>query len=239
MVDSKSIETTSLSGTFVITARLKNPCDLESVASLCEVLDHFINAFSLGMFSPAVLVSRSAADVREGGCQQIRIIDASNVELCVFGVLSGMLRYFDQIIAPLAYYKGEQQGCAMNILAGREKPMSMLVNLPFKYKVMLPKGSAPEFLVSVEFATPIPENERATYISEIRVWNALLQGGFAFNEDPIGVSGVGGSSTVFLGPYILHHHLDAWRASEASLAPLFNLMIRWHQRVGVAKVEVE
>jgi hypothetical protein len=230
----------SVTGTIRVYVAPCEPLVTEHADELHAVIESFLAALRLSMF-PGKLGHVHDVARGEDGKADARF-DVVELELGAFRVLRGMLAYFSLMVAPLGTMMAwcEPVGSTPNLL-DTEAPLPVHRGpLPFHASFTVGGGgAAPPLAVEVVFARALTNEEKDQLDMEIRVWAALVQGGYPEADDEPGGSAMGPISVRYDDPLTLRLHAEALLASDACFEPLEALVVHWSATLPVVSLETE
>jgi hypothetical protein len=158
-------------------------------------------------------------------------------------VLNGMLASFSGESASLLHCEAEQPGDLRNLLAVRvDYPRVQREGLSLSVEdggYLDSNGvNVRELAIRIEFRDPPAVGLREKLLRPFEDWGELLDGGYPPEGAEPGQSAVGPSSTRFIDPYTLEHHIEGLLAHPACFEPLLYLVRHWSQ-IGLSVSRLE
>jgi hypothetical protein len=200
-------------------------------------VESFFEALRLG------LLSGSGGNVHgiqqlDGGAIDARL-EVHSVEAGAWLVLHGMLEYFAQMVAPLGsvLLTEERSGLMLPMTTG-PRPICT-APLPFAVDISLRNDAAPPLVATVTLDRALSDEEKDRLERELRVWIALVHGGYPAADHPPGNSAMGPLSIRFDDSRTLVLDSDAFFAGEECFEPLKALLVQWGKWVPVVSLEIE
>lgn len=235
----------------------------DDAAELRTIVEQFHEALRLYAL-PGTLGTVHALEQNADGAVTARF-DVSDVEPYVFGVLQGMLSYFSFMVAPLsstaAWIETPSKPVTVDLHAPTTKldekqappaepsgPNLLTIDaplpvpgsdLPFSVDLSLRPGAAPPLVVEVVFADELGDEDKDRLDRELRVWVALVHGGYPRPGDPPGSSAIGPLSIRYDDAQTLRLSADAFLAGDECFASLQALLLHWHETTPVLSLETE
>lgn len=230
----------AITGTVRVYVAPCRPLDPDQADALHEVLERFLDALRLRMF-PGTLSRLHGITRGDDGKADARF-DVVDLDLGAFRVLHGMLSYASVMVAPLGTIMAwcEPVGTTPNLLDARA-PLPMYRGLlPFDATFTVgAAGASPPLMVEVVFGRALTEEEQDRLDDEIRVWVALVHGGYPEDGDPTGSSAMGPITVHYDDPGILQLHAEVFLASDSSFESLKALVVHWSTEMPVVSLETE
>lgn len=228
----------SISGRIHLYVVPREPLELDQAAELHAVLETFLEALRLRML-PGKLVGVHALDRGEDG-RIDACLDVEALDLGALRVLCGMLTYFAEMVAPLGTMMAwsASMASAPNLL-GTDAPVPEVRDQrPFETTFTRSgRGAAPALVVEVVFGRALTDGEKDRLDTEIRVWAALVQGGYPAPGDLPGSSAIGPLTVRFDDPQTLRLHAEALLAGDTCFEPLAALVTEWSRSLPVVRLE--
>lgn len=231
---------TTITGTIHVHVVPCEPLDPDQAEELHLVLERFIGALRLQTFPGALrafhgITHRADAKVDAA-------FDVVELELGAMRVLHGMLAYFSVMVAPLATTMAwlDPVGSTPNLLDTDAPLPAHRGRLPFDATFSVSGGgAAPPLAVEVVFGRPLATEEKERFDREIRVWAALLQGGYPDSGDLPGSSTIGPLTVRYDDPWTLRGSTEGFFASDSCFEPLKALVVGWAATIPVVSLETE
>lgn len=235
----------------------------DDAVELRTIVEQFHGALRLHAL-PGTLGTVHALDQNANGALTARF-EVSDVEPCSFRVLNGMLSYFSFMAAPLgptaAWIESPSKPVTIDLhapttrLDAEEVPSAgpsgpnllttdaplpaVRSDLPFSVELSPRPGAAPPLVVEVVFAEELGEEDKDRLDRDLRVWAALVQGGYPRPGDPPGTSAMGPFTIRYDDPQTLRLSADAFLAGDECFASLQALLLHWHETTPVLSLEIE
>ena len=230
----------AITGTLRVYVVPCEPLDHDQADELHATLEQFLAALRLRMF-PGTLAVVHGITRGDDGKADARF-DVVELELGALRVLYGMLSYFSVMVAPLGTMMAwlEPVGSTPNLLDVTESVPMHRHRLPFDATFTIDDaGAAPPLSVDVVFGGPLTDDEKKRLDQEIRVWVALVHGGYPEDGDPPGSSAMGPITVRFDDPQTLRLHAEAFLGSTLCFEPLEALVVRWSATMPVISLETK
>jgi hypothetical protein len=241
----------SISGPLRLLVWPSAPLTEETSRLLERRVDAFASAIRRGLFGSAGLEGMAPlpppAMLLRGGEPPSwgRLLSVRALPLGALRVLKGMLAFFSEQSAPLLHWELERPGDIRNLLGvsadyPRASREGLLLAIEDGGHLDSSGLNARELAIRIEFREPPPAALREKLMRPFEDWDELVNGGYPPEGAKPGQSAVGPSSTRFIDPYTLEHHVEGILAHPACFEPLFELARHWGQ-IGfpVAKFELE
>jgi hypothetical protein len=254
----------TLSGTIRLYVKPAAPLGPDEAAELRAVVEHFFEALRVRAL-PGTMGTVHTLEQKPEGVLDARF-DVIEVELGSFRVLHGMLEGFSCSVAPLggaiAWREPPSDEGTVDLLAataplvspdaGHEPPPhaenllttnaplpTLGARVPFEVSFSFQGGAAPPLAIEVVFANPLTDDDKDRLDREIRVWAALVQGGYPLPGDPPGASAMGPFTVRFDDPQTLRLSAESFLAGDECFDSLKALLLRWHTTTPVVSLETE
>lgn len=230
----------TITGTVRVYAAPTRALDPDQADELHAVLGCFLEALRLRMF-PGTLATVHGIARGDDGKADARF-DVVELELGALRVLYGMLSYFSVMVAPLGTVMAwcEPVGSTPNLFDVDAPVPKHRDGLPFEGSFTVGgAGACPPLSVEVVFGRVLGDEEKDRFDREIRVWVALVHGGYSEDGDPPGSSAMGPVTVRYDDPQTLRLHADAFMAGDASFESLKGLVAGWASTIPVVSVELE
>ena len=230
----------SVSGNLQIEVALSREATEAQCSDVKVLLEIFLHAIDLGMFSPARLDSSTLVMSLEGALRAELVVQS--FPTTSLAVLRGMLQQYAASAVPLASasvtLNADTKHNFFDVAPGTEL-VRLSPNLQLPAQIDLPAANDP-LVVLVEFAEDVPPTLHDHCYSIFETWNILLCGGFP----PVGATPAssvvrGPISTRFLMPAMLQHALEGWFAHPSSIHPLLNALAVLSETRRIVSVVVE
>lgn len=235
----------------------------DDAAELRTIVEQFHEALRLHVL-PGTLGSVHSFEQSTDGAVTARF-DVSDVEPYAFRVLKGMLGYFSFMVAPLGLVAAWIETPSRPITVDLHAPTTKLdaeddhpaepsgpnllttdaplpvagSDLPFTVDLSLRSGAAPPLVVEVVFADELDDEDKDRLERELRVWVALVHGGYPRPGDPPGSSAIGPLTIRYDDAQTLRLSADAFFAGDECFASLQALLLHWHETTPVLSLETE
>lgn len=254
----------TISGPIHLHVTPKSSLGADDAAALRAVVDHFLEAVRVHALPGTLGVIHKITQTAEGVLNAC--FDVLAAEPGSFRVLHGMLEGFSLLVAPLrgavAWREPHATEGTVDLLAAtaplpspvvRPEPPPHVENLltaaeplpvlgapvPFDVTLSFRAGAAPPLAIDVVFADPLADDDKDRIDHEIRVWAALVQGGYPRPGDPPGASAMGPFTVRFDDPQTLRLSSDAFLAGDECFESLKALLLHWHATTPVVSLETE
>ena len=254
----------TLSGTIRLYVKPQDPLGPSEAAELRGVVEQFFEALRLRAL-PGTMGTVHTLDQKPDGAVGA-CFDVIEVERGAFRVLHGMLEGFSYMIAPLggtlAWREPPSDEGTVDLLAvtaplvpsdASPEPPPLAENLlttpaplpvlgarvPFEVSFSFQGGAAPPLAIEVVFANPLTDDDKDRLDREIRVWAALVQGGYPLPGDPPGASAMGPFTVRFDDPQTLRLSAESFLAGDECFESLKALLLRWNATTPVVSLETE
>jgi hypothetical protein len=218
----------AITGTIHVYVVPCEPLDDDQADELHAVIERFLDALRLRMF-PGTLRVVHGVDRGDDGKAHARF-DVVELDLGALRVLHGMLNWFAMMVAPLGTMMAwcEPVGTTPNLF-DLDVPLPVHHGpLPFAVTSTLGSTTAtPSLTVEVRFAHALTPEDQHRLGHELRVWAALVHGGYPEPGELPGSSTIALLSIRFDDRHTLRLHADAILASDACLEPLKALVAGW------------
>jgi len=231
----------SFTGRFRIEGGTTAPLTPNKAARFNRLVGSFIGAIGSGLFGPAVLRMGSMSDVL-GDDQRTIVAQPFTVEhlpLGAFRILSGMLFWFNNQVAPFEWYAVRNVDDGQDLLKTTAAYPAPIHKLPFAVEQVRQGGVAPAVLIRIIFQQPPAAETREQFLQALKYWDDLLCGGFPVDDGPPGESGVGRSTTHFVSPTILEHSIDALFADSRCFDLILNMAGQWSSKTKIQQIEID
>lgn len=216
------------------------PLDTGHADLLHAIIGSFLDALRLRML-PGTLLEAHSVVRGDDGKADARLAVA-NLDLGSLRVLYGMLSHFSVMVAPLGTMIAwcEPPGSTPNLLDVDAPLPGYSTRLPFHATLSIDyPGAAPRLAVEVGFGRALTDEEQNRLGHELRVWVALVHGGYPKDGGPPGSSAMGPIAVRFDAPNTLRFHADAFLASVASFESLKALVVHWSSKIPVMGLDAE
>jgi hypothetical protein len=214
------------------------PLDTERADALHAVVERFVEALQLRMF-PGTLGAVHAIGRGDDGKVDARF-DVVELELGAFRVLRGMLVCFSVMVAPLGTMMAwrEPAGSTPNLL-DTDAPLPVLRGpVPFDATFDLCGGAMPPLVVEVAFGRALTDDEKDRLDHEIRVWPALVEGGYPEAGVLPDGSPIGRLTVRYDDPQTLRLSAEAFLAGDECFEPLKALVVGWSATIPVVSLAI-
>lgn len=253
-----------MSGTIRLYVKPANPLGPDEAAELRAVVEQFFEALRLRAL-PGTMGTVHALDQKPEGALDARF-DVIEVERGAFRVLHGMLEGFSCMVAPLggalAWREPPSDEGTVDLLAATaplvssaaspepppladnllttDAPLPVLgPRVPFEVSFSFQGGAAPPLAIEVAFASPLTDDDKDRLDREIRVWAALVQGGYPLPGDPPGASALGPFTVRFDDAQTLRLSAESFLAGDECFESLRALLLQWNATTPVVSMETE
>lgn len=230
----------NITGTVHVHVVACEPLDSERVEELHAVLEHFVDALRLRMF-PGVL--RAFHGITHRSDSKVdAAFDVVELEIGALRVLHGMLTYFSVMVAPLARTMAwlDPVGSTPNLLDTDAPPPIYRGPLPFNANFTIASsGAAPPLAVEIVFGHALADEHKNRFDRGLRVWAALVQGGYPEHDDLPGTSTMGPLTIRYDDPWTLRATTEGFMAGDACFEPLKALVAGWAPSIPVVSLETE
>ncbi len=216
------------------------PLGSEQADELHAVVGSFLEALRLRML-PGML--GTIHDITRGDDGKVDArFEVVELELGALRVLHGMLAYFSVMVAPLGTMMAwcGPAGSTPNLLDTHAPLPVLRGELPFEVNVMFGAGgAAPPLVVEVVFGRPLTDDEKDRFDREIRVWTALVHGGYPEPNELPGGSAIGPLTVRYDDSQTLRLSAEAFLAGDECFEALKALVVYWSVTVPVVSLETE
>ena len=254
----------TLSGTIHLYVKPTNHLGPDEAAELRAVVEHFFEALRLRAL-PGTMGTVHALDQKPDGALSARF-DVIEIERGAFRVLHGMLEGFSCIVAPLggalAWREPPSNEGTVDLLATTvplvssdaspeppplaedllttDAPLPLLgARVPFEVSFSFQGGAAPPLAIEVVFANAVTDDDKDRLDREIRVWAALVQGGYPLPGDPPGASAMGPFTVRFDDAQTLRLSAESFLAGDECFVSLKALLLQWNATTPVVSLGTE
>jgi len=231
----------TIGGTVRLRAVPQAPLDPAEAQQLRIVVEQFLEALRLRALPGTLRDVHAFEQAADGSIEAC--FDVLDVELGVFRVLYGLLSHFSLIVAPLRSVTAQRESPvlpALGELLGTDAPLPKLhAQPPFPVRISIRPGAAPPLVVEVVFGKALSDEEKDRLDREIRVWAALVQGGYPRPGDPPGSSALGPFTVRHDDAETLHLSAEAFFAGEECFESLAALLLHWSASIPVVSLETE
>lgn len=229
----------AISGTIHVYVVPCEPLDGDQADELHAVIDRFLAALRLGMFPGTLRVAHHTTRGDDGKAHAR--FDVMELDLGALRVLHGMLNWFAMMVAPLGTLMAwcEPVGSTPNLfdldvpLPVHRSPLPFAVTSAFDRSTT---SATPSLTVGIRFARALTIDEQHRFTHELRLWAALVHGGYPEPGELPGSSTIAPLTIRFDPPHTLRVHADAILAGDACLEPLRALVARWSAWVPVVSL---
>jgi hypothetical protein len=230
----------AITGTIHVYVVPCEPLDGDQADELHAVLARFLGALRLRMFSGTLRVVHGV-DRGDDGKAHARF-DVVELDLGALRVLHGMLSWFAMMVAPLGTMMAwcEPVGTTPNLfdldvpLPRHHGPLPFAASFTFGST-----GAAPPLVVEVVFGRVLTEEDKERFDREIRLWAALVHGGYPEPGELPGSSTIGPIEVRFGDARTMRVHAEAILAGDACLEPLRALVVGWSASIPVVSLDTE
>lgn len=230
----------AITGTIHVYVVPCEPLDCDHANELHAVIAHFLDALRLGMFPGKLRVAHDTVRGDDGKAHAR--FDVAELDLGALRVLHGMLNWFAMMVAPLGTMMAwcEPVGSTPNLF-DLDVPLPVCRGpLPFAATSKLSCNTAtPSLTVEVCFARALTTDEQHRFDQDLRIWAALVHGGYPEPGELPGSSTIAPISVRFDAPHTLRLHSDAILAGDACLEPLRALVVGWSATALVTRLQSE
>lgn len=230
----------------VITGNLRvyvvpcEPLGTEQSDELHTAFGSFLDVLRLRLFSGTL---RAVHCITRGDDGKLDAsLDVVELELGALRVLHGMLSYVSVMGAPLGTMMAwlDPVGSTPNLLDSDAPWPAYRGPRPFHATFEAGgTGAAPPLAVEIVFGRTLTNDEKDRLDHEIRVWAALVNGGYPQDGDLPGSSAIGPFTVRYDDPQTLRLHAEALLAGDACFEPLVALVARWSAMLPVVSLATE
>jgi hypothetical protein len=156
-----------------------------------------------------------------------------------------MLAFFGEQHTPLLHTQVEAPGDTRNLLTlaadfPRASRSGLSASIEDNGLLDTPSVSLAELAIRVELRKPPAVSLRKQLLKPFKVWDELVNGGYPPEDGTSHHSAVGPSTTHFMDPCTIEHHLEGIVAHPACFELLINLVQQWSQgSLTVSRLELE
>ena len=230
----------AITGTLRVYVAPSRALEPDQADELHAVLGCFLEALRLRMF-PGTLATVHGLARGDDGKVDARF-DVVELDLGALRVLHGMLSYVSVMVAPLGTMMVwcEPVGSTPNLFDVDAPLPKHRHRLPFEAALAVGgAGASPPLSVEVTFGRALTDDEKDRFERELRVWVALVHGGYPEDGDPQGSSAMGPVTVRYDGSDTLRLHAEAFLAGDACFEPLMALVAGWASTIPVVRLETE
>jgi len=153
-------------------------------------------------------------------------------------VLHGMLQHLVDIEESAASFSVTREANGADLLCDHyDPPHASAADFPVAHRES--SGIAPPMSIVIAFVEAVPPEARPSLQTEMEVWAELLNGGYPFDDDPLGSSGIAAVTVSFVNPRMAVFATDGCRFGQAAIVPLIRLLARWHRRYRIEHLSIE
>lgn len=223
----------AITGTIHVYVVPCEPLERDQADGLHAVLERFLEAVRLRMFSGTLRCVHGISRGDDGKAHAR--FDVTELDLGALRVLHGMLNWFAMMVAPLGTIMAwcEPVGSTPNLF-DLDAPLPVHHGaLPFAATSTF-DSTTTSLTVEVVFGRALTSAERHRFDRDLRIWAALVHGGYPEPGELPGSSTIAPISVCFDSAHTLRLYTDAILAGDACLEPLRTLVVGWTAHVPVS-----
>lgn len=229
----------SLTGTLELHVTPEASLPDASATALRTAIEAFLRAVEIGLFGPVELGTRSGLASGTDGSLTLRV-EVQDLPVGALRVLGGMLACVTtKVSAPMrAAARVLADPRADDLLGVTATWPAGPAALPFSFGVHVPATVAPPLAVSIDFAAPLDAAFVDRLESDLRVWEALVCGGYPPADGPPGASFIAPLQVRLDSPSTLRAATEGVHADDACFDALAHLLMRVHAVHRIVAVEI-